>query len=204
MAYALAPENLLTPKAKSESFYKEKGSKFLGFLYPVSSQVVIKEHLASLRQLYPDATHICYAWRLGEFGEIIFANDDGEPAHSAGAPILRAIRSAKLNAVLIAVVRYYGGTKLGIPGLINAYQAAANIAIEQTITEPFVSKTTVEIQCTYSLESKIRSLISRYQGVVINSTHTTSVLLTAQINTQDVADFLNASPCPVTIHGRLF
>ena len=203
MAYALVPD-LLMPLTASTSSYKEKGSKFWGFLFPVSSQQAVKEYLTLLRQRHLEATHICYAWRMGDLGELTFAQDDGEPAHSAGAPILRAIRAAKINNALVAVVRYYGGTKLGIPGLIEAYQNTANAAIEQTNLAPFVSKTVVEIQCDYAQESKIRSLIAQYHGIILKTEHQATVLIIAQINTCELERFMELSPGYVHIHGRLF
>lgn len=203
MAYGLAPD-LLMPVTTSKSFYKEKGSKFWGFLFPAVSQQAVKECLGRLQQEHPDATHICYAWRMGEIAEHTFTQDDGEPAHTAGAPILRAIRAAKINNVLIAVARYYGGTKLGVPGLIEAYQTTANEAIKQATLEPFCSKTVVEIQCDYAQESKIRSLIAHCHGTVLKAVHHTTVLITAQLNTSELTQFLAQSPCYVQVHGRLF
>ncbi|MEQ9007162.1 MAG: YigZ family protein, partial [Ekhidna sp.] len=113
-----------TIKEKSEGLYKEKGSKYLAFAYPVKSEVEIKEIQESLRKEYYDARHHCFAWVLGMDDQSYRANDDGEPAHSAGDPILGQIRSFELTNVLVVVIRYFGGTKLGVGGLINAYKTA--------------------------------------------------------------------------------
>ncbi|WP_408631354.1 IMPACT family protein [Marinigracilibium pacificum] len=135
----------------SEGFYKEKGSKFIAHAYPVNSEDEIKEHLDDLRKKYYDARHHCYAYALGVSGENFRANDDGEPNHSAGDPILGQIRSFELSGILIVVVRYFGGTKLGVGGLIHAYKTAAQDAldnseiIEKTLTER------VGLQCEYPM-----------------------------------------------------
>jgi uncharacterized YigZ family protein len=124
-------DSFLTLAGKSEGIYKDKGSKFLYFAFPIDSEEDIKASLYSLRKTYFDATHHCYAWILGKDGLHFRANDDGEPNHSAGDPILGQIRSHRLTNTLIVVVRYFGGTKLGVSGLINAYRTAAALAIEE-------------------------------------------------------------------------
>ena len=111
--------------APAEGIYKEKGSKFLAFAYPVVSEEEVKAILESVRKEYYDARHHCYAWRLGLNGNQWRYNDDGEPSSTAGRPIYGQILSRELSDVLIVVVRYFGGTKLGVPGLIRAYRTAA-------------------------------------------------------------------------------
>ena len=119
-----------TIKEPSEGTYKEKGSKFFAFAYPVSTEEEIKEIQTSLRKEYYDARHHVFAWRLGADKKRYRASDDGEPANSSGPPVLGQIQSYDLTNILIVVIRYFGGTKLGIPGLINAYRTAAKDAIE--------------------------------------------------------------------------
>ena len=123
----------LTLAHASEGLLKEKGSKFLAFAYPVKSEQEIKGILDSLRKKYYDARHHCYAYILGKDMDIFRANDDGEPNHSAGDPILGQIRSNSLTNTLIVVMRYFGGTKLGVGGLINAYRTAAAEAIANNL-----------------------------------------------------------------------
>jgi uncharacterized YigZ family protein len=113
----------------TEGEYKEKGSKFLAYAYFVSDEIEIKEKLDLLKKEHFKATHHCYAYRLGIDGKNYRANDDGEPSGTAGRPILGQIDSFGLTNVLIVVVRYYGGTKLGTSGLINAYREAARAAL---------------------------------------------------------------------------
>lgn len=119
-----------TIKQLSESLYKEKGSKFIGLATPVHSEEDVKEMLEEFKKQYYDARHHCYAYALGQKGEQVRANDDGEPNHSAGDPILGQIRSRELTNTLVVVVRYFGGTKLGVSGLINAYRTAAQDALD--------------------------------------------------------------------------
>jgi putative IMPACT (imprinted ancient) family translation regulator len=125
----------------TEVLHKDRGSKFIGFAHPVANLEMIKENLDTLKQLHSDATHVCYAYRLGIDGADFRANDDGEPNNSAGQPILREIKSLELTHLLVAVVRYYGGKKLGVSGLIDAYGTAAKLALElATITIETVQK----------------------------------------------------------------
>ena len=109
---------------------RERSSKFLSYIYPVQCEEQIREALDALRKRYFDATHHCYAWRLGPEGEQYRANDDGEPSGTAGKPILGQLLSHELTDCLVVVVRYFGGTKLGVPGLIAAYKESAQQAIE--------------------------------------------------------------------------
>ena len=117
----------------AEGSYKEKGSKFMAFAYPVVSESEIKERLEALRKKYFDARHHCFAYILGADKTRFRAFDDGEPNHSAGDPILGQIRSRDLTNVLVVVVRYFGGVKLGVGGLISAYKAAAEEALNNAI-----------------------------------------------------------------------
>lgn len=112
--------------------FKDRGSRFIGFLFPVSSEEDIRNHLTALKKEYYDATHHCYAYTLGHIsGEAVRLNDDGEPSGSAARPIFGQLQSAGLKDVLAVVVRYFGGTKLGVPGLINAYKTTTRLAIDK-------------------------------------------------------------------------
>ncbi len=113
----------------AEGSFRDKGSRFLSFVFPCQNEEEVKENLGILRKKYFDATHHCFAYRLGFEGEKFRANDDGEPSGSAGLPILGQIKSKYLTFVLVVVVRYYGGTKLGVSGLINAYKESAADAL---------------------------------------------------------------------------
>ncbi|MEA2105661.1 MAG: YigZ family protein [Bacteroidota bacterium] len=122
-------DEYLTISKPSEGLFKDRGSKFLAFAYPVSSEEEIKAIQEQLRNKYHDARHHCYAYMLGPEKKVYRANDDGEPSSTAGKPILGQIRSFNLTNILIVVIRYFGGTKLGVGGLINAYKTAAEKAL---------------------------------------------------------------------------
>ena len=119
-------DSYLTIAAPAEAIYKERSSKFLTYAYPVESEEEIKILLDALRKEYYDATHHCYAYRLGPQGDVCRANDDGEPSGTAGKPILGQLLSANVTNCLVVVVRYFGGTKLGVSGLIQAYKESTS------------------------------------------------------------------------------
>ena len=136
-----AKDSYLTISGPAEAIYKERSSKFLTYAYPVETEEEIKELLDALRKQYYDATHHCYAYRLGPQGEQFRANDDGEPSGTAGKPILGQLLSAKVTNCLVVVVRYFGGTKLGVSGLIQAYkESTAEVLAVSNIIEKTVDK----------------------------------------------------------------
>jgi uncharacterized YigZ family protein len=144
-----------TLQGETRGVYREKGSKFLAFAYAVATENEIKAKIDNLKKEYFDARHHCYAWMLGPEREKFRAFDDNEPNHSAGDPILGQIRSKGLTNVLVVVVRYFGGVKLGVGGLINAYKSASEEALRQgIIVEQEVSERIIlsyEYACTADL-----------------------------------------------------
>ena len=145
-----------TIQASSEGNYKEKGSKFLGFAFPVESEEAVKVRIAELKKKYFDARHFCFGYMLGADKARFRAFDDGEPNHSAGDPILGQIRSKDLTNVLVVVVRYFGGVKLGVGGLISAYKLAAEDALlHATIIEREVKQ---EIKLSYDYVSSAEAM----------------------------------------------
>ncbi|MAO08670.1 MAG: YigZ family protein [Alteromonas sp.] len=131
-------------KPSKEVLFKDRGSKFFGYAFPVTSEEAIKEHLEDLKKQHYNARHWCYAWQLGKAYEQYRANDDGEPSNSAGMPIYGQLQSFGVTNTLVVVVRYFGGTKLGVGGLIQAYKTTAQMALEaskikeKTIDETFL------------------------------------------------------------------
>ncbi|HOB78027.1 MAG: YigZ family protein [Bacteroidales bacterium] len=125
-------DEYLTIRSQAKSIYKDRNSKFIGLLYPIENLDEVKNYLQIAKKEYYDATHHCYAYILGVEKEIQFDSDAGEPSGSAGKPILNALLSADITNILAVVVRYFGGTKLGISGLINAYKSATLLAIENS------------------------------------------------------------------------
>jgi len=151
-----------TIQAPSRGIYKEKGSKFLAFGFPVETEDEIRDRLTELRKEYHDARHHCYAWRLGAGMDRYRVNDDGEPSGSAGNPIFNQIQSRGLTNILVVVVRYFGGTLLGVGGLINAYRSAASDALDHSqITK---QKVYVQLQLYfgYSQMNRVMKLIKKY------------------------------------------
>src|ERR1700748_1500660 len=116
----------------TEAIFRDRGSKFLSFAYPINSESDIKPILAQLRTEHPKANHHCWAMRLGIDRSVFRINDDGEPSGTAGRPILNTLLSKNITNILVVVVRYFGGTLLGVPGLINAYKSATEEALKQT------------------------------------------------------------------------
>ncbi|MHA7130776.1 IMPACT family protein [Algoriphagus namhaensis] len=159
-------DSYLTLAGESYELFKDRNSKFLAHAFPVKNEEDIKERLAELRKKYYDARHHCYAYILGKDQELFRAVDDGEPNHSAGDPILGQIRSAVLTNVLIVVIRYFGGTKLGVSGLIHAYKTAAKMAIEaNTVVQEYLMKS-VEIKFDYPQLNDVMKLVKLHDLVI--------------------------------------
>jgi uncharacterized YigZ family protein len=159
----------------AEFVLRERGSRFYAYVYPVRSEAEIKAKLEGLKRLYPDATHHCFAWVMGARGEAQRANDDGEPGNSAGRPILRAVISAGLTNVLVVVVRYFGGTLLGIPGLIESYGGSAVGALALAgKTEKFIEEVYM-VSAAFEHEQEIHRLIAKYGARVLGSEYTEQV-----------------------------
>ena len=145
-----------------EDSYQDRGSKFLGYLNYVANVTDFEEMLTSIKQTYPDATHHCYAYRTGPEQPEEVANDDGEPGGTAGQPILNELKSNDLINVGLVVVRYFGGTKLGKPGLINAYRTTARHCIEKAKIVRLKTVRTITITYDYSLQKYIDRLIHKF------------------------------------------
>jgi len=152
-----------TIQSKSEGLYKEKGSKFIAFAYPMSSEEAIKTEIAELRKRYHDARHHCFAWRLGADLERYRVNDDGEPSGSAGKPIYGQIQSRELTDVLVVVIRYFGGTLLGVGGLINAYRSAASDALDQSGIVEMKVTSRLKLEFGYSQMNSVMKVIKDFQ-----------------------------------------
>ena len=158
-----------TKSGFSEGFYKEKGSKFISYAYPIKSQIEIKEKISLLKKKYHDARHHCFAFIVQENDlSLVRANDDGEPGHSAGDPILGQIKSFGLENVLIVVIRYFGGTKLGVPGLIHAYKTAAEEALLNAKVVTIIIKSDIEIIYPYDKTNDVMRISSEFEIEIID------------------------------------
>ncbi len=141
----------------TEILFKEKNSKFFGYAFPVTTEDEIKLHLDKLRKKHFGAGHFCYAFQLGPETLFFRANDDGEPNNSAGMPIYGQIQSFGLTDVLVVVVRFFGGVKLGVGGLISAYKTAAQMALEESV----ILEKTIDVQFQISFDYKNMNKVMR-------------------------------------------
>ena len=162
---------------------KEKGSKFIGFAFPVDDEAELKISLEKIREEHPKATHHCYAYRLGIKGENYRANDDGEPSGSAGLPIYNQLLAHDITNVLVIVVRYYGGTKLGVSGLVKTYKESAKITLEEAeiITKELESE--IEISFNFSQQNQIFTLLNKFDGRILDFLSDEKCVITAKIKT---------------------
>ncbi len=145
--------------APSEGLFKDNGSRFIALAYPVETEGEIKTIVDGLKKKYHDARHHCYAYRLGLQGERFRANDDGEPSGSAGRPILGQIDSAGLSDVLVVVVRYFGGIKLGIPGLIRAYKTSTADALSQAAVVEKIAGVSYRLRFGYASMNAVMKVV---------------------------------------------
>lgn len=159
-------DSYLTIEGNAEAIFKEKSSKFLCYAFHIESEEEIATHLERLRKRYFDATHHCYAWRLGYYGERFRANDDGEPSSTAGKPILGQMLSREVTNCLIVVVRYFGGTKLGVPGLIAAYKESAAAVLEEAKIVERTVDTQVRVEFPYLVMNDIMRVIKEEQPTI--------------------------------------
>lgn len=156
-----------TIEAQAEGIYKEKGSRFIALAYPVTREEEIRDIIAGLKEKYYDARHHCYAWRLGAAKTHFRANDDGEPSSTAGKPILGQIQSNDLTNILIVVIRYFGGIKLGVSGLINAYrEAAADVLRNAVIIEKTVDEQ-LRIHFSYMVMNDVMKIVKEEEPEVL-------------------------------------
>ena len=147
--------------------FKDRGSKFIGYACPVRNVEEFKDRLNEIKKEHPKATHHCFAYRLGLDGNTFRVSDDGEPSGTAGRPILGQIDSKELVNTLVVVVRYFGGTLLGVPGLINAYRSAAALALQMTpLAQKQVEKEYV-VQFDYTQVNEIMTLVKQYNCRVV-------------------------------------
>ncbi|WP_315162837.1 YigZ family protein [Capnocytophaga leadbetteri] len=156
-----------------EVIFKEKSSKFLGYAFPVTSEEEIKAHLEAVKKAHFSARHWCYAWQLG-YGrhQRYRANDDGEPNNTAGIPIYGQIQSFELTNVLVIVVRYFGGIKLGVGGLVQAYKTTAQLTLQETEIEEKLITEELIINFDYPLMNKVMRVVKE-QNLTVTAQHLT-------------------------------
>ena len=181
----MAEDSFKTIARAAETTYRQMSSKFLVYAYPVETEEEIKEHLDALRKRWFDATHHCYAWRLGAHGEHFRANDDGEPSSTAGKPILGQLLSQEITNCLVVVVRYFGGTKLGVPGLIAAYkESTAQVLAECEIIEKTVD-VVYRVEFSYMAMNDVMRIVKDMQPRVVNQEFDNMCSMTLAIRETD-------------------
>lgn len=168
---------MLTVTQDFQADYRVKGSKFLSYISPCDTTEEAEIKLSGVRDIHPTATHHCYAFRVNPSEILEYSQDDGEPSGTAGLPILNAIRSANIVNTIIVVVRYYGGTKLGKGGLIDAYGTTASMVIESSDLKKFVATRRFEIEYPYDQQSLIEKLKHSFTLFEIDSAYTDKVKL---------------------------
>jgi uncharacterized YigZ family protein len=169
----------------SEGFYKEKGSKFLAFAVPVSSEAEVKAFIALKRKEHHQAVHVCSAFRIGTDHKLYRSSDDGEPSNSAGPPILGQIQAFELTNILIAVVRYYGGTNLGVGGLISAYRTAAKEALEAAQIIEKEEELDLHITFAYDKMHLVMDLLKKERAQIISQELAEKCKLSFRISKSD-------------------
>lgn len=160
---------------------KEKGSKFISFAFPVNNEEELKNALEKIRSEHPKATHHCYAFRIGLNGENYRANDDGEPSGSAGLPIYNQLLANEITNVLVISVRYYGGTKLGVSGLVKAYKESAKITLEEAKIVTKELETVAQISFNFNQQNVIFTLLSKYDAKVLQFDANENCIVTAAL-----------------------
>ncbi|MEM9324399.1 MAG: YigZ family protein [Bacteroidota bacterium] len=180
----------------SEGFFKDRGSRFLAFAYSVDSLEQVKDRLEDLRKTYHDARHHCYAYVLGMGTQEYRANDDGEPSHTAGDPILGQIKSNGLTNTLVVVVRYFGGTKLGVSGLINAYKIAASDALKAAKRLEIFPQVIFKLVYTYEQTNEVERLLASHPITLRQRTYAMDCEVTASIHEELFPQLLSLTAPP--------
>lgn len=175
--------NYAIPASKVECEYEVKKSRFIALLHPVSTRQDAMHFLAEARLRFPDARHHCWAYQLGHPNNPSSAamSDDGEPSGTAGKPILNVIQHKDLSDLMVIIVRYFGGIKLGAGGLVRAYSSATQQAFEQVVIEHYVAKEQLKLSCEFDEEQKIRHHAKLLGGDIIDIAYTDKVSMSVEI-----------------------
>ena len=163
----MVPDYFNTIETASVAEFKDRGSKFIAYAFPVTHAAEFKEKLALLKKEHPKAVHHCFAYRIGLDGINYRVSDDGEPSGTAGKPILGQIDSRQLTDVLIVVVRYFGGTLLGVPGLINAYKSATALALQLTALVRKPVRLNYQLQFDYTQMNEVMKVVKQFDCIII-------------------------------------
>lgn len=176
---------------------KEKGSKFIGYAFPVNDEKELKAALESIWEQHPKATHHCYAFRMGLNGENYRANDDGEPSGSAGLPIYNQLLANDITNVLLVVVRYYGGTKLGVSGLVKTYKESAKITLEEAQIVLRELESEITLQFPFTQQNIIFTLLNKFDAKILDFQAENHCKIIAKIKTaqkENISETLSEMP----------
>jgi uncharacterized YigZ family protein len=179
-------DSYLTVKQPAQGLFKDKGSKFIGYIFPIQSVEDVKGILVELKAEHPKARHVCWALRLSTDRSVFRVNDDGEPSGTAGKPILNTLLSANLTQVCVAVVRYFGGTLLGVPGLIHAYKEASLAAIKEAQIIEKTIKDRYQIHVPYTQLNKVMKILKDENITILAQELDTECSLIIEIRQQFV------------------
>ncbi|WP_410472912.1 IMPACT family protein [Faucicola mancuniensis] len=179
-----------TLSAPCQAVLEIKKSEFLAFAYPIDSREQIMFHVEQLRQKYPDARHVCYGYIIGNPSNTTSAgfDDDGEPNGTAGRPILNVLQHKAIGNCLVAVVRYFGGIKLGAGGLTRAYSQATQMAVDNMTLSEFVPKSVVKVATDFANESFVRHIIDGLGATVVSVDYAKNVILSVEIAEKDITN----------------
>lgn len=178
-----------TVDANAQAEFKDRGSRFIAFVYPVKNEPEAKQHIRNLKKEHPKAVHHCFAYRLGTDGNLFRQSDDGEPSGTAGRPILGQIDSKELTDVLVVVVRYFGGTLLGVPGLINAYKTATVLVLQLVPPLKKAIEKPVQLEFNYDRLHDVMLLMKQYNCSTIQKEETLFCYLKIGVPVQNLDSF---------------
>lgn len=191
---SIAKMSYHTPSSPCQATLEIKKSEFIAHAYPIYEREEIMFHVEQLKKQYPDARHICTAYILGNPNNTTAAgfDDDGEPNGTAGKPMLNVLQHKMIGNCLVAVVRYFGGIKLGAGGLTRAYSSVTQLVVDNMTLVPFIPKSTIYIKTDFANEAQVRYLIGQAQGKILDSQYGDKVILSAELDDKKITSFTKA------------
>jgi uncharacterized YigZ family protein len=183
-------DRYITLAGDGEATTRERASRFIGIAFHIPDEAAFKDRLALIERAHHSARHLCFAWALGEAGDLTRVSDAGEPSGTAGRPILRRIQQAGLTFIAVVVVRYFGGTLLGKAGLVHAYGEAAHLALEQAPRVQRIVRSTITVRCGYAQAEMIRKDVLASEGEMLDSSFADVCMLTIAVPRDNVAGMM--------------
>ena len=187
---SLFEDTYFTIEETAEGIFRDKGSKFIAYAYPFKDENKLKEIIAELKSLHPKARHHCWAYRLSPDRTVFRVNDDGEPSGTAGRPILNALLSKDVTNIFVVVVRYFGGTLLGVPGLINAYKTATQEALANAVIVQKTVNDVYQIDFEYLAMNDVMRIIKDENTTVLDQQFDNACTMTVEMRKMQVNSFV--------------